>query len=149
MHLTILFTECANFINDYDSGSVDLDQKACILPTDYWALRTEVQSWSNIPSLYSFIALLIAVDLHKADQLGIKRWVIFNSPRLGILIDLVLRDHIFLLLKLYLKAVRREATCSFNLVLEVNGFFDSTIVRNECPCLVSSITWLAFQISIL
>ncbi|KAK8923649.1 hypothetical protein KSP39_PZI019074 [Platanthera zijinensis] len=146
---TILFTECANFINDFDSGSGDLDQKAGLLPSDYWALRTEVQSWSNIPSSYSFTALLVAVDLHKADKLGMKRWVILNSPRFGISIDSAMRDHIFLLLKLCLKAVRREAICSLKLVLEVNGFLDSRVVRHECPCLVSSITWLAFQISVL
>ncbi|KAK8970074.1 hypothetical protein KSP40_PGU019304 [Platanthera guangdongensis] len=47
MLLTILFMECSDFINDCELGSEDLDQKACILQSDYWALRTEVQLWTR------------------------------------------------------------------------------------------------------
>lgn len=145
----ILSTECANFINDRCEGGGDLVQKVVILPSDFWSLRSEVEAWSNFPATYSFTALLVAVDLHWADERSLKRWVILNSPKFGILIDAAMRDHVFLLLKLCLKAVRTEAICSLKLVLEKKGFMDPRVVKCECPRLVSSLIWLASQISVL
>lgn len=145
----ILSTECANFINDRCEGGGDLVRNVGILPSDFWSLRCEVESWSDFPATYSFTTLLVAVHLHNADELSSKRWVILNSPKFGILIDAAMRDHVFLLLKLCLKAVRTEAVRSLKLLLERRGFLDPRVVRCECPRLVSSLTWLATQISVL
>ncbi|KAI0492633.1 hypothetical protein KFK09_026909 [Dendrobium nobile] len=145
----ILATECANFINDRCEGGGHLVQKVGILPSDFWALRSEVEAWSNFPATYSFTALRVAVHFHMADELSLKRWAILNSPKFGILIDTAMRDHVVLLLKLCLKAVRTEAVCSLKLFLEKKGFLDPRVVRCDCPRLVGSLTWLASQISVL
>ncbi|XP_020572265.1 U11/U12 small nuclear ribonucleoprotein 48 kDa protein [Phalaenopsis equestris] len=145
----ILSSECANFINERCEGGGDLEHKVGILPSDLLALRSEVEAWSNFPAAYSHRVLLVAVHMHRADEFSLKRWIIMNSPKFGILIDAAMRDHAFLLLKLCLKVVRTEAVCSLKLFLEKKGFLDPKVVRFECPQLVSSLTWLASQISVL
>ncbi|PKA59653.1 hypothetical protein AXF42_Ash020254 [Apostasia shenzhenica] len=145
----ILSTECANFINGRGEAGAGLGQRIGILPSDFLSSKFEVESWSDYPLSYSYAVLLVAVELTSADERILKRWIILNSPLFGILIDVALRDHIFLILKLCLKAITREAICSLKLTLEKKEFLDPRGVSFQCPCLLGSLTWLSSQMSVL
>ncbi|ONK60771.1 uncharacterized protein A4U43_C08F22440 [Asparagus officinalis] len=136
----IISAECANFIRDARKEE-QRGTELKILPSEFWALRCEVEAWAeDYPAAYSCAVLRVASGLDRLEECGFKRWVISNSPRFGVVIDAAMRDHVFLLFKLCLKVVRREALCSLN-SKATNSF--------ECPKLVSSLMWLASQLSIL
>lgn len=120
-----------------------------ILPSEFWALRCEVESWRDYPLSYSYAVLQVVSSLNQVKEDVLKRWVISNSPQFGILIDAAMRDHIYLLLKLCLKAIGREALSCLKLLLSKDGLLDVKCPSFECPGLVGSLTWLASQLSVL
>ncbi|EHA8588409.1 U11/U12 small nuclear ribonucleoprotein 48 kDa protein [Cocos nucifera] len=145
-----LSIECANFASDRDEkDGVLMEGGVRILPSDFWALRCEVESWRDYPLSYSYAVLRVASSLNQVEEDVLKRWVISNSPQFGILIDVAMRDHIYLLLKLCLKAIGREALSCLKLLLSKDSLLDVKSPSFECPRLVGSLTWLASQLSVL
>ncbi|RZR84697.1 hypothetical protein BHM03_00011577 [Ensete ventricosum] len=147
----ILSAECANFASDRDGESwVFGEGKIRILPSEYWALRCEVEAWNDFPVSYSYTVLRVMLSLNLVEENELlKGWVISKSPQFGIVIDVAMREHIYLLLKLCLKVIGREARSSLKLFLDNEGLFDPKSLNFECPKLVGSFSWLVSQMSIL
>uniref|UniRef100_A0A0D9ZJA4 Uncharacterized protein n=1 Tax=Oryza glumipatula TaxID=40148 RepID=A0A0D9ZJA4_9ORYZ len=82
-----------------------------------------------------------------------RRWVLAASPRYGVVIDAATRDHVWVLLRLCLKAAASEARCSLEDARGAegggSGFVDPRAIRFECPRLVDAVSWLGTQLRIL
>ncbi|XP_077234081.1 U11/U12 small nuclear ribonucleoprotein isoform X2 [Tasmannia lanceolata] len=150
----ILSIECANFIISNGEIKGFSGEGLGILPSELWAVRSEVDLWSDFPFSYSYSVLRVALCLRNINEFGeLKKWVISNSPRYGIVIDVPMRDHIFMLLKLCLKAISREAIRSLELffsrdLAEVDGFLNRSMSFG-CPRLGEVLIWLVSQLSVL
>ncbi|XP_008218377.1 PREDICTED: U11/U12 small nuclear ribonucleoprotein 48 kDa protein isoform X1 [Prunus mume] len=139
----ILSVECANFIGRGEREITDFEKAWCrILPSELWAIKTEVESWNEFPFTYSYRVLCAILGLGVVKEYDVGTWIIANSPQYGIVIDVAMRDHIFLLSRLCLKAILREALSKVK-----EGDPEST--HFECPTLVQALMWLASQLSIL
>lgn len=150
----VLSAECANFSEKlFDDCRGDFDFFVGIFPSDLWCMKVEVSSWTDYPFQYSMTILRSILCLDKIDKKEMLKWVISSSLRYGMAIDEPMRDHIFLLLKLCLKAIWREAHQTMRLfaskeVCEMSNV--KTKLVFPCPCLVRSMIWLGgFQLSIL
>lgn len=150
----VLSAECANF----SEGLVDGCRGGFgfivgIFPSDLWYMKVEVGSWRDFPIKYSMAILRAVLCLDKMDVKEMSKWVISNSLSYGIAIDEPMRDHVFLLLKLCLKAIWREACQTMELyaakdVGEIPNVKPGLVF--PCPCLVRSMVWLGgSQLSIL
>lgn len=147
---SILSAECANFIHRPLHVPQVSGRMKIIIPSHFWALKSEVEAWSGFPTTYSYFVLCVACALDTVDGCGLQRWIISNSPRFGILIDAALKDHIFLLLKLCLKSIRTEAVCSLSSQLSDKLSISNLKAMNfESPKLVCNLAWLASQLSVL
>uniref|UniRef100_A0A0E0P7P0 Uncharacterized protein n=1 Tax=Oryza rufipogon TaxID=4529 RepID=A0A0E0P7P0_ORYRU len=82
-----------------------------------------------------------------------RRWVLAASQRYGVVIDAATRDHVWVLLRLCLKAAASEARCSLEDARGAegggSGFVDPRAIRFECPRLVDAVSWLGTQLRIL
>ncbi|KAL5540581.1 hypothetical protein UlMin_043530 [Ulmus minor] len=143
----VLSEECVDFVRNGDSEKKGSEGESWkILPSELWAIRAEVEAWNEYPGAYSFRVLRAILGLDMARESELAGWVIANSPRYGIVIDVAMRDHVFLLCRLCLKAIIREA-CSLadnrdsEKVLGIASF--------NCPILVQVLRWLASQLAIL
>ncbi|KAK7269097.1 hypothetical protein RIF29_21813 [Crotalaria pallida] len=136
----ILSIECSNS-SDSDVDELKNFETVCvsILPSRYFAISREIESWNDYPAAYSkgVLAAISAVGIVKERDLS--DWIIANSPRYGVVIDTPMQEHIFLLCCLCLKSVLREAFVSK----------DRQSLQFECPVLNEALTWLASQVSIL
>lgn len=143
----VLAVQCANVVDRGDRRTTDFEKRhRKILPSEFWAVRAEVEAWDVCPGAYSYRILYAALGLDSVIEGNIARWVISNSPRYGVVIDVAMRDHIVLLYSLCLKAIRTEAfTLSDNSVSEV--MLDG--MNFNCPVLVQALIWLASQLSVL
>ncbi|GFZ05957.1 hypothetical protein Acr_18g0001270 [Actinidia rufa] len=109
-------------------------------------MRSEIETWRDYPASYSYSVLRAILYSLIAEESDFMRWVVVNSPRYGVLIDVPLRDHIVLLFQLCLKAIAREANLLFNgdaVGLNRSG------MSFKCPILVEVLKWLSFQFSVL
>lgn len=144
----ILSTECVDFVG---AGDIEItEQKHLgILPSEYWTLNKEVEAWNDYPTTYSCGVLRAIVGIGIAKECDFMRWILANSPGYGVVIDMAMREHIFLLLSLCLKSILREALNTLDALnhnlLELNW----ASMSSECPILVRSLTWLTSEISIL
>ncbi|XP_043697074.1 U11/U12 small nuclear ribonucleoprotein 48 kDa protein isoform X2 [Telopea speciosissima] len=151
----VLSIECANFISKGDKKIGDMGRGDLrILPSELWALRSEVDLWSDIPSSYSYTVCRVAMCLQMIREADILKWVISNSPFYGVVIDVSIRDHIFLLLKLCLKAISRDAFHSSELVSSTdssqgNWDLNPKSFSFKCSVLVEVMMWLSSQLSVL
>lgn len=166
----ILSMECVN--SDSGSEEVGLSGKHDItfLPSEFWALQTEVAGWNDFPSKYSLVALETSLGLGRLKGSEILKWIIRNSPAYGVIIDMPMTRHIFVLLKLCLKAISREAfglhlrekekkdisqntdknrTDMLLSIETMNKSPDLRTVFFDCPVLLESAGWLSSQFSIL
>ncbi|KAM1095878.1 hypothetical protein ACFX15_010272 [Malus domestica] len=103
---------------------LNVDKEWCrILPSELWAIKTEVEGWNEFPCMYSYCVLRAILGLGVVRECDLAIWVSANSPQcgVGVVIDVAMRDHIILLFRLCLKAILRE---------------------------VLTLTWLASQLSI-
>ncbi|XP_057962841.1 U11/U12 small nuclear ribonucleoprotein 48 kDa protein [Malania oleifera] len=150
----VLSVECANFIGNGggELKGIGMDSLR-FLPSELWTVRGEIELWSDYPNIYSYgvlQAILCSLIVKESDLL---RWVVSNSPRYGIVIDAPMSDHIFLLFRLCLKAVVREAIGFAGLFSrELNGQDVELNVKTmsfKCPILFEVLTWLAAQLSVL
>ncbi|KDP23770.1 hypothetical protein JCGZ_23603 [Jatropha curcas] len=138
----VLSVECANFV-----GSGEGDNKGFvkngfkILPSDLWAIRREVEGWVEYPSMYSYGVFGVILQLNVIRGTDLRRWLIAHSPHYGVVIDVYMGDHISVLFKLCLKAIRREALSLVD--HEVNMKTSSY----NCPVLGQVLMWIASHLS--
>ncbi|XP_057463136.1 U11/U12 small nuclear ribonucleoprotein 48 kDa protein [Actinidia eriantha] len=135
---------CANFMGD-EVGEIK-GFSSVLLTSELWVVRSEIETWRDYPASYSYSVLRAILYSLIAEESDFLRWVVVNSPRYGVLIDVPLRDHIVLLFQLCLKAIAREANLLFNgdaVGLNRSG------MSFKCPILVEVLKWLSFQFSVL
>jgi U11/U12 small nuclear ribonucleoprotein 48 kDa protein len=139
-----LLSECGVSSENYKGSG----KFATILPSEYWVLRTEVEAWQSLPVLYSYTSVCAILGFIAVSEEDLKKWIISNSPKYGIIIDVAVRDHIWFLLKVCLKAVRQEAFHLSGSFWRNDGVFNSKCSIG-CPKLSGSFAWLGNQLSIL
>ncbi|KAK9291613.1 hypothetical protein L1049_019562 [Liquidambar formosana] len=150
----VLSLECANFVGGGGGGGGGTEFKGferdCLklLASELWAVRGEIEAWNDYPNTNSNIVLRTILCAHMVKESDLMRWVIVNSPRYGVVIDVPMKDHIFLLFRLCLKAIVREAIGSVE-IKEQNSEMNSKSKSFECPVLVQVLKWLASQLSVL
>ncbi|XP_058072311.1 U11/U12 small nuclear ribonucleoprotein 48 kDa protein-like isoform X1 [Magnolia sinica] len=148
----VLSVECANFDSDGDNKEIKEEvPEILLLPSELWALRREIKAWSDYPLSYSYTVLRAISCLKRMDELDALNCVIGNSPRYGIVIDVPMRDHVFVILKLCLKVIWREASKSLEFVTrgELGSGENLKLLCFFCPHLVEVLMWLALQLSVL
>ncbi|XP_004302118.1 PREDICTED: U11/U12 small nuclear ribonucleoprotein 48 kDa protein [Fragaria vesca subsp. vesca] len=138
---SVLSAECANFSGKEVGEMMDCD-KVCskFLPSESWAVKNEVLRWNEYPPMYSSCVLRAVLGLGVLRECDLAIWVIANSPKYGIVIDVPMGDHIVLLITLCLRAIVREALGKVNDRDSESGYY-------ECPALVEALVWLASQLS--
>ncbi|KAL5703213.1 hypothetical protein ACHQM5_028331 [Ranunculus cassubicifolius] len=147
----VLFVHCANFVcKDEDSKEFCCEDFG-VLPSDILNVRREVEGWNGYPHAYSYLVLRVIVCLRMVNEDDLLRWVIENSPRYGVIIDAPMRDHVFLLLKLCLKAIAMEANCTCELMKEDGEGRNEDLKFGSvsCPVLVEAMSWLGSQLCVL
>ncbi|XP_050937599.1 U11/U12 small nuclear ribonucleoprotein 48 kDa protein isoform X2 [Cucumis melo] len=146
----VLAVHCANFVgNDHLEMNSTLNGIR-ILPSDLWILRSEVEIWNDYPNKYSFVVLRSILGSEMLLNSHLMTWIIENSPRYGVVIDVALRDHIFLLFRLCFMAIYKEAL-GFQVALEKGNGMEGGSVNScfKCPILIQVLMWLASQLSVL
>ena len=144
----LLSVECADLVGAGDDERIGGVSGDCVrlLPSEVWEVRREIGMWSDFPSSYSYAVVSVVLSVEMVKMGDFLKWVIANSPRYGLVIDVATRDHVFVLFRLVLKAILREA------VLGVKGKglkMKSKTMNLECPNLVQAMMWLASQLIIL
>lgn len=136
-----LSVECANFFTDRSIDAEDVDASHLrLLPSDVWWVQNEVAAWNDYPTTCSCYVVYALSGVGIIRESDLRRLVIVNSPRFGIVIDVAMTDHIIILLCLCLKAIAKEGL----------GLVKSrSSIKFNCPILVQVVTWLASQLSIL
>ncbi|XP_073141830.1 U11/U12 small nuclear ribonucleoprotein 48 kDa protein [Henckelia pumila] len=153
----VLYIECANFNEDgKDALAVGFSvDNIRFLPSEICAIQNELQGWGGglFPSTYSFRVLRAILRLQGCMLLRLREWVVVNSPKYGVIIDISMRDHMIWLVEFCLKAIMREA---FRLagflfsdvdIISEDKWLDNR--RFECPVLFNVLMWLASQFGIL
>ncbi|KAH9608885.1 hypothetical protein KSS87_000036 [Heliosperma pusillum] len=144
----VLSVECANFVSFSDKGSSSVvfgRNSVKILPSEVWFLEREIEQWCDYPNGYSSSVVRAMLCVEFVKDCDLSMWVIENSPRFGVVIDASMRDHLCVLFRLCLKAMVREAKCSYDDGRNINPRFSSF----KCPVLVEALRWLTSQLSIL
>ncbi|EOA29984.1 hypothetical protein CARUB_v10013089mg [Capsella rubella] len=124
-----------------------------ILPSDLCAIKSEINQWRDYPNSYSYSVLSAMLGSKAIETSELNSWILVNSTRYGVIIDTYMRDHIFLLFRLCLKSVVKEA-CGFMMEPDANGVGEQQIMSCksrifECPVLVRVLSWLASQLAVL
>lgn len=136
-----LSVECANFCTDRSINVESVDESHLwLLPSEVWVVQNEVAAWNDYPTTCSHHVVRAILGVGMVGESNLRRLVIVNSPRFGIVIDVAMRDHIFVLLSLCLKAITKEG---LSLVKS------SSSANFNCPVLVQVVSWLASQLSVL
>ncbi|KAK9138629.1 hypothetical protein Sjap_009223 [Stephania japonica] len=147
---SVLYLHCVNVMCDGCEERKDFDcGRVRILPSEVWAVRGEVEAWRDYPCEYSFSVLRVALCLPMIRDNESVQWVVSNSARFGVVIDVAMSEHVYLLLKLCLKAVSYEARRSGKLYDCGVGDVNLRSIRFACPVLVDAMTWFASQLSVL
>lgn len=152
----ILSVACANVVCFSDGeakNKIDGFNKVGfrVLGSDLWFIRREVENWRDYDhiNMCSFNVLCAIVGLRTMKESDLSKWIIVNSPRFGIVIDVYMRDHIFVLVGLCLKAVMREALGIMELVKRQELDRDLKSLSFNCPVLNQVLRWLASQLAVL
>ncbi|KAF5749202.1 U11/U12 small nuclear ribonucleoprotein 48 kDa protein isoform X1 [Tripterygium wilfordii] len=156
----VLLKECANFVVRDGRGEVEVQfserLEFKVLPSEFWTIRVEVEGWGgNYPIEYSYSVACAILGSKIVKNSNLTKWIIANSPRYGVVIDVHLRDHVYVLFRLCLKAIVKEAFSLEELVL--NRVSDEQTVVGDtkrrvslkCPILVQVLMWFASQLSVL
>lgn len=146
----VLAVHCANFVGNDDREMKSTLEGIRILPSDLWVLRSEVEIWNDYPSMYSFVVLRSLLGSEMAMDSHLMTWIIANSPRYGVVIDVAMRDHIFLLFRLCFMAIYKEAL-GFQIALVNGNGIEGGSANScfKCPILIQVLMWLASQLSVL
>ncbi|KAK3029927.1 hypothetical protein RJ639_039787 [Escallonia herrerae] len=148
----LLSDECAN-LDSTENDDSHRFSTACLplLPSEAWLVRSETESWSHCPTFYSYPVLRSLLILCSSEASDFRNWLInYSRRRYGVVVDVQTTEHVILLFKLSLKAIRREA------VRSADSFFTRDVkvlraksVTFECPVLVQVLMWFASQLSVL
>ncbi|CAA7041108.1 unnamed protein product [Microthlaspi erraticum] len=142
---SVLSLECSDFVrSDENERKSMLDKWLVVLPSDLCAVKSEIDQWRDYPISYSYSVLTSILDSKSIGKSEFSSWILVNSTRYGVIIDTYMSDHIFLLFRLSLKAVVKEAS---GFTVEDNMSCRSR--KFECAVLVRVLSWLASQLSIL
>lgn len=104
-------------------------------------VKRETDGWNDFPLHYSCIIRRVFLCLGSCGKElleDVYTWVIVNSPRYGLIIDVSLGDHVVLLLRLCLRAI----------VCEANGL-DTDEFYFNCPVLCQVLGWYGTQLGVL
>lgn len=151
---SVLSVECSDFVGyDEKEKKSMLEKWLGVLPSDICAIKSELDQWRDYPSSYSFRVLWSILGLKLTETTELSTWILVNSTRYGVIIDTYMRDHIFLLFRLSLKAVVKEA-CGFMMESDDNAVGEQQIMSCksrtfECAVLVRVLSWLASQLAVL
>lgn len=151
----VLSIECANFVC-HDNRKTEGFQCNSVkfLPSELRVIRRDAVQWNDFPNAYPYIVLKALSCLDSAKECEVSMWLIVNSPRFGVVIDVPMRDHMLVLFRLCLKAMFREALhshkSSFRGEMGDNGVrLNPKSLNFKCPVLVEVLRWLSSQLSIL
>ncbi|XP_076906938.1 U11/U12 small nuclear ribonucleoprotein 48 kDa protein-like [Bidens hawaiensis] len=150
---SVLSAECADAsVNDNNDDVADVIGVVKLLPSEYYNVRVEISHWNDYghdyPAVYSHgvCRSFVCCYLYYKEE-SLMEWILVNSSYYGVVINVHMRDHIFVLFRVCLKAIAREATGY--LVLISRGERAGGDCRFECPVLVRVMMWLASQFGIL
>ncbi|CAJ1976307.1 unnamed protein product [Sphenostylis stenocarpa] len=132
-----LSIECAD--TDTHSNLERLSHHAPILPSQYFSIARELQSWHDFPTTFSNFVRRAILGLGIANDRDLMDWIIANSPRYGVVVDTSMQQHMFLLCCPCLMSIIREASVSM----------ENKNSHVSCPVSNQALTWLAYQVSIL
>ncbi|KAF3547972.1 hypothetical protein DY000_02003581 [Brassica cretica] len=141
----LLSVECSEF-----EGSSVLEKSLRLLPSDVCAMRSEIGGWRDYPSFYSYSVLCSILSSEAVEISELRTWILVNSTRYGVVIDTFMSDHVFLLFRLSMKAVVKEAIV-FMMEYDANAAGEQSCKSRtfECPVLVRVLSWLASQLGVL
>ncbi|XP_062184350.1 U11/U12 small nuclear ribonucleoprotein 48 kDa protein [Phragmites australis] len=154
-----LAAECADFSSSTTGTSPSPLPR--ILPSELGLLRRELDSWGagghHLPGSHAYAVTRVTAafrfGLPPRWEAELRRWVVASSPRYGVVIDTAVRDHVWVLVRLCLKAVAAEAGCLLERARkgeDHEGFgLDPKAVWFECPRLVEGVSWLGVQLGVL
>ncbi|KAG2316226.1 hypothetical protein Bca4012_067035 [Brassica carinata] len=147
---SVLSVQCSDFEGSCEKEKEKsvFDKSLGLLPSDIYAMKCEIGTWREYPSAYSCSVLSSIMSLKAIEMSEISTWILVNSTRYGVIIDTSMRDHVFLLFRLCLKAVVKEAS---GFMIESG---EQQISRRrsrtfECPVLFRVLSWLASQLAVL
>ncbi|KAI6692810.1 hypothetical protein NL676_020520 [Syzygium grande] len=144
----VLSIECCNFGTDGDVGVEEVENlHVSVLPSELWSVQREIEAWSDYPNGYLYNVLTVISGVGLVKESALRRWVIVNSLRCGVVIDVVMGDHIFVLFALCLKAIVREGV-SLLKTRDLKGNKGSSS-EFKCPNLIQVMMWLASRLSVL
>ncbi|KAJ4846122.1 hypothetical protein Tsubulata_000816 [Turnera subulata] len=142
----VVSKECADFVaGGGDEGDVkDFDASGFwVLASGLLAIRREIEGWSDYPRTCSYSIFCAILRLNVIKLSDLRRWIIANSPRYGVVIDVYMTDHVSVLFRLALKAIRKEA-------MRLMGCKENAKALSfECPVLNQVLLWIASQLSVL
>lgn len=104
-------------------------------------VNTETHGWNDYPLHYSCIIRRVFLCLGSCGKEvfdDVSSWVLVNSPRYGLIIDVSVTDHVLLLLRLCLRPIVSEAL----------GFHGGQFYF-KCPVLCQVLGWYGTQLGIL
>ncbi|CAN6889313.1 unnamed protein product [Brassica oleracea] len=141
----LLSVECSEF-----EGSSVLEKSLRLLPSDVCAIKSEIGGWRDYPISYSYSVLSSILSSEAVEISELRTWILVNSTRYGVVIDTFMSDHVFLLFRLSMKAVVKEAIV-FMRESDANAAGEQSCKSRtfECPVLVRVLSWLASQLGVL
>ncbi|PPS14424.1 hypothetical protein GOBAR_AA06156 [Gossypium barbadense] len=151
-----LSVECVSSEGSNERESEVSERKGLrVLASGLWDIGREVERWGDYPASYSFNIACGILGSRMMKGGDLRKWLVANSPRYGIVIDEYMGHHIVLLVRLCLKAVAREATSLVEAGMEYKEDkvkeSDVNLARRmfECPVLLQVLMWLGSQLSVL
>ncbi|XP_007030254.2 PREDICTED: U11/U12 small nuclear ribonucleoprotein 48 kDa protein [Theobroma cacao] len=151
-----LSVECVNFEGFNEREGVVSEEKGLrVLASGLWEIRREVERWGDYPGSYSFNVICAILGSKMVKGSNLRKWIVANSPRYGVMIDGCMGDHIVVLVRLCLKAVVREAVGLMEVEMGYGEAkekeWDVNLLTRmfECPILLQVLVWLGSQLSVL
>ncbi|XP_048613586.1 U11/U12 small nuclear ribonucleoprotein 48 kDa protein-like [Brassica napus] len=74
------------------------------------SLKNEIGGWRDYPTSYSYSVLCSILGSEAVEMSELRTWILVNSTRYGVIMDTYMRDHVFLLFRLSMKAAVKEAS---------------------------------------
>ncbi|CAN8269857.1 unnamed protein product [Cochlearia groenlandica] len=147
---SVVSVECSDFVgSDVKEKKSMVEKWLVILPSDLCAIRSEIDQWREYPSSCSYSVLASILSSESVETSGLSRWVLVNSTRYGVIIDTYMRDHIFLLFRLSMKSVVKEAYGLIEADANEQQIVSSKSRTFDCPVLIQALSWLASQLAVL
>ncbi|KAE8664707.1 Detected protein of unknown function [Hibiscus syriacus] len=152
----VLSVECVNCesLNGRES-EVSERKGLSVLASGLWEIKMEVERWADYAGSYSLNVACGILGSRMVKRRDLRKWVIANSTRYGIVIDEFMGHHIILLVRLCLKAIVREAIGFVELGKEYEEAKSKKSDLNmgrrmlESPVLLHVLMWLGSQLSVL